>query len=405
MAQLPPRAPHAGTRWLYSASVWLVLLPLLIPATGVRADPSGSMTLAAGGQAARHLGGDDGQYQAWLRGRQAAGDAGRARATVQRAAHGPGATAAAGLPLPSGTDATIPAPVLAAYRDAASWAAGFAPSCHLPWTVLAGIGRVESNHGRDGGLRISAEGDISPAILGPVLDGTGGAAAIRDTDHGRYDHDTTWDRAVGPMQFIPSTWMSAGRDGNGDGVADPSNVFDATVSAAAYLCLAGGGSLADPANLRRAVFSYNHSQAYVDAVLGWAGFYAHRFVPTAVPTTGALAGTSSSSSSSSSSSLASSSSSTAATTGPAPTTARPTSTTRAPTTTGQTTTSRSTTTNAPTSTTTAPTTTAGTTTSGATTTTRACSTTTTTGSTTTTSSTTTTMVAGSTTTTTTLPPC
>ena len=98
-------------------------------------------------------------------------------------------------------------------------------------------------------------------------------ASIPDSDGGRWDGDATWDRAVGPMQFIPTTWRSLGRDGNGDRVADPNNLFDAAVSAAGYLCLGGDGDLSDPARLRQAVYGYNHSWAYVDAVLGWARLY------------------------------------------------------------------------------------------------------------------------------------
>ena len=42
------------------------------------------------------------------------------------------------------------------------------------------------------------------------------------------------------MQFIPSTWMIYGADGNGDGIKDPFNIFDAALAAANYLCDAGG---------------------------------------------------------------------------------------------------------------------------------------------------------------------
>ena len=59
-----------------------------------------------------------------------------------------------------------------------------------------------------------------------------GFAAIADTDGGALDGDARWDHAVGPMQFIPSTWQLAGRDGNGDGTADPFNIDDAALSAA-----------------------------------------------------------------------------------------------------------------------------------------------------------------------------
>jgi membrane-bound lytic murein transglycosylase B len=142
---------------------------------------------------------------------------------------------AAGL-APAGGGRGIPALTLRAYREAAAWAAGYDPGCRLSWTVLAGIGRIESNHGLFGGpaTRFSPSGAVSPRITGPPLDGRG-VAAIPDSDGGRWDGDTTWDRAVGPMQFIPTTWRSLGRDGNGDGVADPNNLFDAAVGAAGYL--------------------------------------------------------------------------------------------------------------------------------------------------------------------------
>ncbi|MGG7381593.1 lytic transglycosylase domain-containing protein, partial [Escherichia coli] len=91
-------------------------------------------------------------------------------------------------------------------------------------------------------------GTVSPRITGPPLDGNG-VASIPDSDGGRWDGDTTWDRAVGPMQFLPGTWRTLGRDGNGDRVADPNNLFDAAVSAAGYLCLSGGGDLTDQARL------------------------------------------------------------------------------------------------------------------------------------------------------------
>ena len=215
------------------------------------------------------------RHEAWLRGREAAAEASsRDRAAVAAAASGPGAALPAALTAPAGAGQAIPALALRAYREAAAWAEGFDPSCQLSWTVLAGIGRLESNHGMHFGAatRFSPTGVVSPTITGPPLNGHG-VASIPDTDGGRWDLDATWDRAVGPMQFIPSTWRSLGRDGSGDRVGDPNNLFDAAVSAAAYLCLADG-SLGDPASLRRAILAYNHSGAYVDDVLRWASVYA-----------------------------------------------------------------------------------------------------------------------------------
>jgi hypothetical protein len=213
---------------------------------------------------------------AFREGQEAAQQSDQIKSAVEAAAEGDGATVGGpeGSVAPEGSDVAIPSLALRAYQDAASWAAGFSPGSHLPWSVVAGIGRLESNHGRFLGpaARFTSSGDVAPQILGPALDGRPGFAAIRDTDGGSFDRDRVWDRAVGPMQFIPSTWKSVGRDGSGDGAASPHNLFDAALTTAAYLCSAGG-DLADPAQLRRAIFAYNHSAAYVDEVLKWAAFY------------------------------------------------------------------------------------------------------------------------------------
>jgi hypothetical protein len=213
---------------------------------------------------------------AFREGQEAAGQSAQIKASVEAAAAGAGATVGGpeGPIVPEGSDVAIPSLALQAYQNAASWAAGFSPGSHLPWSVVAGIGRLESNHGRFMGsaARFTSSGDVTPEIRGPALDGRPGFAAIHDTDGGSFDRDQMWDRAVGPMQFIPSTWKSVGRDGSGDGTASPHNLFDAAVTTAAYLC-STGDDLADPAQLRQAIFAYNHSAAYVDEVLKWAAFY------------------------------------------------------------------------------------------------------------------------------------
>jgi hypothetical protein len=169
----------------------------------------------------------------------------------------------------SGT--ALPARVLLAYRNAANDLARSDPACHASWSLLAGIGQVESGHAYNGA--VDRQGRTLNPILGPVLNGVGDVAAIADTDGGRWDGDTTWDRAVGPMQFIPSSWQVWGRDGDGDGKADPSDVDDAAMATASYLC-AGDRDLRDEKDRRSAVFSYNHSWDYVDLVLAWADAYA-----------------------------------------------------------------------------------------------------------------------------------
>ncbi|WP_328726780.1 lytic transglycosylase domain-containing protein [Streptomyces sp. NBC_00259] len=163
----------------------------------------------------------------------------------------------------------IPASVLAAYRAAERSVARTDPGCRLPWQLLAAIGKVESGQARGG--RVDAKGTTLSPILGPVLDGAG-FARITDTDNGAYDGDTTYDRAVGPMQFIPSTWANWGADGNADGRADPNNIHDAALAAGRYLC-AGNRNLSVRADLDRAVLSYNYSQEYLRTVLAWLEFY------------------------------------------------------------------------------------------------------------------------------------
>ncbi|ARF76461.1 hypothetical protein B7C62_32370 [Kitasatospora albolonga] len=174
-------------------------------------------------------------------------------------------------------EAGIPATVLAAYRNAEGSLRRSDPGCRLPWQLLAAIGKVES--GQAAGGRVDARGTTLTPILGPALDGVG-FALVRDTDNGVYDGDRTYDRAVGPMQFIPSTWVNWAKDGNGDGHKDPNNIHDAALAAGHYLC-AGGRDLGVRADLDRAVLSYNRSAAYLRTVLAWLEFYRHGAHPVA----------------------------------------------------------------------------------------------------------------------------
>jgi|SRR5581483_3393689 len=134
----------------------------------------------------------------------------------------------ASIPSPVAVE-DIPAAVLAAYQAAALTCPG------LSWTVLAGIGKVESDHGRSDAPGVHA--GANPA------------------------------GAEGPMQFLPATFLAyEPRPG-----ASPYDMGDATLAAARMLC-ANGAS--DPAHLDQAIWAYNHSQAYVDDVLAWAARYA-----------------------------------------------------------------------------------------------------------------------------------
>jgi cell wall-associated NlpC family hydrolase len=170
----------------------------------------------------------------------------------------------------------IPPIVLDAYLRAAAMAPRVAPKSRgMRWSILAGIGKIESNH--LAGQHIDPDGTVRPPFLGPRLDGSGvggNTSPIYDTDHGRYDGDTVYDRAVGLMQFIPGTWHRGGysgphgdgRDGNGDGVADPNNVYDSALAAVVHLAGNRPVDFTDPTQLDAAIYRYNHATWYVRKV-------------------------------------------------------------------------------------------------------------------------------------------
>jgi membrane-bound lytic murein transglycosylase B len=194
--------------------------------------------------------------------------------TVTITRHSPPASAPiAHLPTDlSGAAAAIPRRALAAYVNAARIVDTMQPECELSWQTLAGIGLIESDHARSGGSASPHwNGVATPPIYGPPLDGSGKDARIPNSDPA-VDGAGRWARAVGPMQFIPSTWSTWAADGNGDGVKNPQDIDDATLAAANYLC-AASQHLKQPANLIRAVYAYNHSYTYVKAVLVAAAHY------------------------------------------------------------------------------------------------------------------------------------
>lgn len=169
----------------------------------------------------------------------------------------------------------VPLVAIQAYQYAAAVLHRSARTCHLSWPLIAAIGQVESDHGRYGGAVVLADGTTSPSIFGPALNGRGDVQRITDTDHGRLDGDRVWDRAVGPMQILPSTWAIIGVDGDQDGVRNLNDFNDAALATGSYLCAVAGGDLRQSSHARHAVYGYNHSTAYVDLVLALAAAYAH----------------------------------------------------------------------------------------------------------------------------------
>ncbi len=160
----------------------------------------------------------------------------------------------------------IPAPAIAAYQRGAQIIDAADKSCNIPWELIAGIGRVESDHGRYGGNTLTESGVSKPGIYGIALNGKNGTQAINDTDGGQLDNDTVFDRAVGPMQFIPSTWQVVKVDADGDSKRNPQDMDDAALATAVYLC-SGKDNLSQRKGQEAAVFRYNHSQDYVNLVL------------------------------------------------------------------------------------------------------------------------------------------
>lgn len=148
----------------------------------------------------------------------------------------PGLPAASATPPEAPPDPTsIPSEYLGLYRDAAT-AAG------IDWTILAGIGSIETNHGRS----------TLPGVRAGL---------------------NTFGCCAGPMQFNltngpPSTWETYATDGDGDGRLSPYSPADAIASAARKLVADGA-----PLDYRRALLRYNHDPAYVEAVLRRAAWY------------------------------------------------------------------------------------------------------------------------------------
>ncbi|WP_227996764.1 lytic transglycosylase domain-containing protein [Nocardia australiensis] len=166
----------------------------------------------------------------------------------------------------------MPSVALEAYGYAAAVLGRSQPDCGIAWTTLAGIASVESKHGTHRGAEVDADGTVRPPIIGIPLNGAPGVALVPDTDGGVLDGDSVYDRALGPLQFIPETWKRWGADANGDGIIDPQNIDDAALTAARYLC-ASGGDLTSEHGWQSALLTYNQSNSYLRTVRDRAAAY------------------------------------------------------------------------------------------------------------------------------------
>jgi membrane-bound lytic murein transglycosylase B len=122
---------------------------------------------------------------------------------------------------------------------------------------------------------LNTDGSVQPPIYGLPLDGKGGRQLIRDTDQGTIDGDSQFDRAVGPLQFIPSTWKQMQVDADNSGSSDPNDIDDAALAAGLYLCQ-GGRDLARADSWWDAILSYNAVRPYAQKVFDAANDYGQR---------------------------------------------------------------------------------------------------------------------------------
>ena len=160
------------------------------------------------------------------------------RRSVLKGIGGTGIATVGGVSVLSGAAAaapgTIPKNYLAEYKQTGK-------NFGLDWTYLAGIGWIESHHGQ-----------LEPGCeVGPP---------------------TEYGRAKGPMQFIPPTWETYGKDYNGDGEANRCDYQDAIPAAAQYLVDNGA-----PENWHDAIYAYNHSEEYVNNVIDNAAYYRDKY--------------------------------------------------------------------------------------------------------------------------------
>jgi membrane-bound lytic murein transglycosylase B len=159
----------------------------------------------------------------------------------------------------------IPIRALSAYAGAAIAKSQIMPECGISWNTIAAIGAVESDHGRHDGSTMADDGTVSPPIYGVRIGD--------DSDGGEFDGAAKFDRAAGPMQFIPESWHNWRTDANGDGLPDVQNIDDAAMATANYLCRVSS-DMVGPNGWRAGIAGYNSAPSYAVAVASEANAYA-----------------------------------------------------------------------------------------------------------------------------------
>lgn len=168
---------------------------------------------------------------------------------------------------------------LAAYMAGAVTANKVVPGCAISWNDIAAVGFIESRQGRYGNATIAMSGEVLPPILGVPLNGSSHTRKVPMAHLGIADGTGPYARAVGPLQFLPSTWVAVAtlvRARTGIVLSDPNNFLQAAAAAGTTLCR-GGSFVAGPSTA--AYMSYNASARYA-----WrAGALANAYTRTAVP--------------------------------------------------------------------------------------------------------------------------
>ncbi|GAA1519663.1 hypothetical protein [Nocardioides humi] len=165
----------------------------------------------------------------------------------------------------------IPQPALTAYQRAETVLAGAAAECHLPWMLLAAIGRIATDHGRVRDSRLDDDGVATPPIIGPTVRDDR-RSPMSDTDGGRLDQDPVHDRAIGPLHLTPTTWAHVGVDADDDGARNPQDIDDAALATAVLLC-SGATDLSVVAHQQAALATLNTNAVFARRVLDVAAAY------------------------------------------------------------------------------------------------------------------------------------